>query len=84
MIVKTAKSNSIMSSSDFRDKFAPGISVVILDCILFETNIKKWLLKNDHCSNLSVLKKEVLKETCLDYSLTKLDNSRFNDGYLEQ
>lgn len=34
-----------MNRADFRDKFAPGISLTAVDYILHEANIKKWLAK---------------------------------------
>lgn len=45
MIVKAAKSNRTMNRTDFRDKFAPGISLTTVDRVLREANIKKWLAK---------------------------------------
>jgi type I restriction-modification system DNA methylase subunit len=56
-----------MNRSDFRDKYAPGVSVWTVDQVLREANMKKWLAKRR-----PKLKPEHVKKR-LDWAMARKD-----------
>ncbi|KAH0602699.1 uncharacterized protein H6S33_008349 [Morchella sextelata] len=66
-LVKAAKNNRRMTKNEFRDKYAPGISLATVDRVLRQANIKKWLAKHR-----PLLKPEHVKKW-LDWAMQRKD-----------
>lgn len=66
-LVKAAKDNRRMTKNEFRDKYAPGISVATVDRVLRQANVKKWLAKHR-----PLLKPEHVKKR-LDWAMQRKD-----------
>lgn len=44
-LVAAAKANRTMNRADFRNKYAPDVSLATIDRVLRDAHIKKWLAK---------------------------------------